>query len=187
MTKNKLLFIVEDETDMTIVETLARRLVPQNVQFYIVPLMHKSGFMTAYVTAFKFLTRSYHHIIVVFDSDSADELEIENRYRRYLAQFVKYGLTRDVELVAAVPQIETWLLGHYIEHPELEADPKAKLADMMQADGVDDLSQLAENADLDVMKKRSASFAQFVQTLQSVVAQPVLPPLVYTVGMPIPV
>jgi hypothetical protein len=143
--------------------------------------------MTAYVTALNFLTWSYHHIIVVFDSDSADELEIENRYRRYLAQFVKYGISRDVELVAAVPQIETWLLGHYIEHPELEPDAKAKLASLMQAHGADDLSQLAETADLELMKKRSPSFAQFVQTLQTVAAQPVLPPIVYTVGMPIPV
>ena len=188
MKTKKLGFIVESTKDKMIVETLARRILPEAVQFYTVRLGHRSGFVTsAYITAFKFLTKLYAHVLVIFDTDSTDELEIENKYNHYEATFVKYGLTRDVSLCPAVPQIEAWLLGHYIEHPELEADAKAKLADIMQADGVTDLSQLAETADLDVMKKRSASFAQFVQTLQTVIAQPVLPPIVYTPGMPIPV
>lgn len=77
-------------------------------------------------------------------------------------------------------------MAHYIEHPECEPEPKAKLAELMQANGHNNLRQLAETADLQLMKKRSPTFAQFVQTLERVVALPVQPPLVYTVGMPIP-
>ena len=81
MKQNRILFIVENTTDKVIVERLASRVLPQRVQFYTVRLGHKGRFTSAYTSALKFLAHSYHHVIVVFDTDSTDELEIENKYK----------------------------------------------------------------------------------------------------------
>lgn len=71
----KLGFIVEDDTDKIIVETLARRFLSAGVQFHIV---RSGGFHSAYITVFKFLEKSYNHIMILFDTDSADQHSIEH-------------------------------------------------------------------------------------------------------------
>ncbi|MBI1929050.1 hypothetical protein HYR99_32990 [Candidatus Poribacteria bacterium] len=166
----KLGFIVESHTDEIIVETLARCLLPSTAHFYTVPLGDKGGFYSAYTTVFKFLGKAYDHVIVLFDTDSTDPVEIEERQRRYEAQFKKYGLDKDVTLCPAVPQIEAWLLANYVEHPEQHAHPGEKLAEALQVKKLteDCIKQLAQTADIDVMKNRNPSFAAFVKTLQTV-------------------
>ncbi len=163
----KLGFIVADDKDEIIIEVLARRILPESVQFHIVP---SKGFHSAYITVFKFLEKSYNHIIILFDTDSADQYSIEHRQQTYGEEIRKYKLQRWVTFCPVVPQMEAWLLGNYIERPEIYRDPEKMLAETLQIKELtlDVMKEIAQTADIELMKKRNASFASFVDMLQNI-------------------
>ena len=165
----KLGFIVERTKDEIIVETLARRLLPPTVRFYTVPMGHKSGFYSAYITVVKFVQKAYDRVIIVFDTDTADPIRINERQGCYEPQFKKYGLEKHITLCPAVLQIESWLLANYVERPERYSLPREELAEAIQVEKLTetDIQQLAKTADIDLMRNRSSSFDFFVNTLQA--------------------
>ncbi|MDM8549972.1 DUF433 domain-containing protein [Desulfobacterales bacterium HSG2] len=164
----KLSFIVEDKVDKIIVGTLVHRILPSNIQIYTVT-KGKSHFHLNYITVFEFLDKAYNHVIFLFDTDSADQVSVKQNVREYEREFRKHNLQRWVTVCPVVPQIEAWLLGNYLERPEIYREPTAMLAEAMQVEKLtgEDMEKIAQAADIDRMKKRNASFSSFVELLQN--------------------
>ncbi|MDM8549973.1 hypothetical protein QUF72_07855 [Desulfobacterales bacterium HSG2] len=162
----KLGFIVEGDTDKVIIETLARRLLPSDTQFHTVRTGSKSElFHSAHITVFKFLDKAYNHVIALFDTDSTDQDSIGERVLNCEEQFRRYDLLKQVTVCPVIPEIEVWLLANYFEPFEIYR-PKVMLAETIQEKQLD-IEKLVQTADINLMKKRNASFASFVEMLQN--------------------
>ena len=175
-TKTKIGFIVEGDTDKSVVETVARHLLGPNFHVHAVRLGGKAALPWAYATALRLLgDKGYAHIVVVLDADvSNDDPEtIERLAWQVRDQFRTHGLEDSTSICIAVPSIEAWLLSAYVEQPEAVLDPKP---DLVRHLGVPALSpEVAERAaralDLTLARSRSPNFDHFARTLEGLAMQ----------------
>jgi hypothetical protein len=169
-TKRKIGFILEGDSDRIIVETLARRILSQNVGFDTVRLGGIAALPSAYTTVLLFLDNDYHHVVLVIDADSRDESEYAWRKQSVEESLQRYHVLEEVTICTAVPSIEAWLLAEYEPNPEQVANPKIALATHL---GLTELSHnviatLAQQLNIEKAKKRSKSFNNFVSKLRAV-------------------
>jgi hypothetical protein len=170
MRTKKIGFIVEGDVDRLIVEILAHRILPKGFDFHTVRLGGIAALSSAYTTVLLFLDKGYRHTILVFDTDSAIEVNYSWRVQMLEDSFETYGVLEQTTICTAVPTIEAWLLAEYEADPEQVANPKVALAGHL---GVQNLTlemigEVAERLDIEKARRRSESFDRFVGVLHKV-------------------
>lgn len=176
--KWKIGFIVEGDSDKLIVEEIARRVLstrldPDPFKVHAVRLGSKIALPWAYSSVLALLDEAaYDHVVIVLDADSARAADIDRKKRRIEETLREHRLTpNEVSVCLAVPQIEAWLLAPSISKPEDIPDPKLELERTELCGGkfeVDRARKIGSTLDIEVARRRSPSFEQFVSTLEGI-------------------
>jgi hypothetical protein len=167
----KIGFIVEGDTDKTIVESLARKIFGPKFHVHAVRRGGKAALTWAYTSALVLLEdKGYAHVIVVADADTTDPDDVERQRRRLEGIMSEHHLGPDVVTVCmAVPVIDAWLLARYYDAPETIPDPgKVLETELWQSLGEteNELAQAVRDLDITLARRRSPSFDRFVSTLE---------------------
>lgn len=164
-------FIVEGDTDKAIAETLIRRMLPSSIQLHTVRLGGKIALPSAYTTVALFLDRGHEHVFILFDTDSTIASVIARQRREVEAPLREHHLLDRAAVCPVVPTIEAWLLAGMADQPDSVPDPKAELTRTLRIrpSDVGALARLATTIDLDLARRRNASFAEFTDAVLAAV------------------
>lgn len=127
----------------------------------------KAAFSSTFVEAAQFLEAGYATVFLVVDTDTEIPTEIDLQKQRLAAVFRRYGLEERVRICMAVPMLEAWLLAAYRDDPERSTHPKRDLARFVGTDAGHKISALAAGLPIDVVRRRSRSFDEFVMALEA--------------------
>ncbi|HFD40459.1 MAG TPA: hypothetical protein ENJ31_11510 [Anaerolineae bacterium] len=169
--ERKLGFIVEGDTDRIIVESFAQRLLPEGWRFHTVRLGGKAALPWAYTTVLMFLEEGYEHVIIVFDTDSLDEMEIARQKWEVVSTLEAHQVAHQTTVCPAVPVIEAWLLDDtYDGWPESLMQPQAALARQL---GVSQLSppvirRQAMTLNIERAARRNSSLQCFITAIRNI-------------------
>ena len=161
--KGKIVFMVENDVDQVIVETLVKRLVPSlSGRFRTVPMGTLAGFSVAYIGVIELL-RKYpnYRFLVLFDTNTTDVYEIESLQNLFADPMKRYGLFEYVTFCPIIPNLNSWLLGKY----------QLPVKQFGQKFDFHTIKQVAGRIDLTVLKQENANFRRFAEALQSYIQQ----------------
>ena len=167
----KIGFIVEGATDVTLITKLVTRLHP-DIFMRAIYVGGKSRFYSAHIGTVAFLRKEYQHVFVLFDTDTTDSFNIEDQLRSFSQPFREYGLEKRATLIPIIPEIEAWILSHFIKEIHPSTSPKAALRKILtdSPELPQDITKLVEHVDLSQMKANNQNFAEFVDELENRVA-----------------
>jgi hypothetical protein len=164
----KLAFFVEGDADKDFVETLARRVLGPAAQVRVVRVGGKAAFSSTFSEAAQFLEAGYASVFLVVDADTEIPSEVDLQKQRLADVFRRYGLDDRVRIYMAVPMIEAWLLAGHRENPEQSTNPKQDLARITGGGNArDKIGTLAAQLPIDLARRRSRSFDEFVAGLET--------------------
>ncbi|HYO74302.1 MAG TPA: hypothetical protein VEU33_50335 [Archangium sp.] len=171
--KKKLGFIVEGDFDKEVVETLAARLLGERFHAHTVRLGGKAALPWVWSTVLDLQARDYSHIIILVDADVSIESEVERQRREVEMNLQQHGAARNTWVCLAVPTLGAWLLANGPARSEARSDPKGTLEmrlgrPLQPGDG----ARLADELDIELARKNSRSFDQFVQALHALPKRP---------------
>jgi hypothetical protein len=105
-------------------------------------------------------------VFVVVDADTVIAADVGLQKQRLAEVYRRYGLEDRVQVVMAVPMLETWLLADYVEHPERSLHPKQDLASRVGPMDGNVIRSLAAKIRIEVVRRRAKSFDEFVTGLE---------------------
>jgi hypothetical protein len=156
---NKLVFIVENDLDEVIIETLAKRLVSPSLRFRTVQMGTLTAFHAAYISVIELLQQDPHYrFLILFDTNTTEVYEIDTYQNFIIEPLNRYGLLEYVTFCPIVPNLNAWLLDKY-QLPERLFGQKYNLSK---------IAKVARNIDLNLLKRENASFRRFAKALQQV-------------------
>lgn len=161
--KSKIVFMVENDVDQVIVETLVKRLVPSlSGRFRTVQMGTLAGFPVAYIGVIELLRKHPNYrFLVLFDTNSTDVYEIESLQNLFADPMKRYGLLEYVTFCPIIPNLNGWLLDKY-QLPKKQFGQKFDFPT---------IKKVAGSIDLTVLKQENASFRHFAEALQSYIQQ----------------
>lgn len=163
----KLVFFVEGNTEKAFIEALVPRILGPRVGVRVVRIGAKAAFASTFFEAAQFLEAGYAQVFVLLDADTELPEDIDLQKWQLMEIFRRYGLKEHVQIYMAVPMLEAWLLAAYREHPEQSTQPKRDLARFAGADASSKIGALAAALPIDVARRRSRSFDEFVTGLEA--------------------
>lgn len=149
-------FIVEGDPDKAVVEALARRVLPAGVEFHTVRLGGKAALPMAYTSVLTLLAKSYDHVVVLFDTDSTLPESNAQQKEQVEESLREHGVADRTSVCPAVPTVRDWILGGRQDVGSHRI-------------GIDELRDFAQRLDLQQLKERNSSFAEFARILTGVV------------------
>jgi acetolactate synthase regulatory subunit len=163
----KLAFFVEGDRDKDFVETLVPRVVGPSALVRVVRVGGKAAFSSTFSEAAQFLEAGYASVFLVVDADTEIPTEIDLQKQRLADVFRRYGLEDRVRICMAVPMFEAWLLAAFRDDPEGSTHPKRDLARFVGTDADDKIRSLVADLPIEVARRRSKSFDEFVTNLET--------------------
>jgi hypothetical protein len=155
----KIALFVGEEVDQVIVNTLVKQMLSPSVSYRSFRMgMGIAAFHSAYIDVVELLRENYQRFFILFETDTTDEYKITH-YKNLIARPMKeYGLLNYVTFCPIVPNIGAWLLGKY----DL---PKKQFG---QEFDLPKIEEVAHSVDINVLKRKNASFNQLTLALQAV-------------------
>jgi hypothetical protein len=164
---SKLAFIVEGDTDATVVRALVERIAPPRTRLGFVRAGGKIGIYSASPSVAILQGKGYDHVFVIFDADTNDPTVVREQETRIVDMLRERGLTRGISVVPVVPTIEAWLLADVEEQPDSVANAKGRLRELQRTGRLpDSVERIAERLKLEQLRNRSPSFAAFAQMIE---------------------
>ncbi|MEN8218994.1 MAG: hypothetical protein ABFS56_22015 [Pseudomonadota bacterium] len=157
-TISKIAFFVGSEVDDVIITTFAKQLLPSCVYFHTIQMSDDiAAFHAAAGVITDLLPRDYQHFFILFDTNTTDEYQI-TYYQNIIAEPIqKNGLLNYVTFCPIVPNIGAWLLDKY-DLPKKQFDQEFDLPQ---------IEKVARCIDINVLKRKNASFNQLALALQT--------------------
>jgi hypothetical protein len=163
----KLAFFVEGDSDKDFIESLAPRILGPSVRTHVVRVGGKAAFASTFAEVAQFLEAGYAAVFVVVDADTVIADDVSLQKQRLADVYRRYGLEGRVQIVMAVPMLETWLLAAYVEHPERSLHPKQDLAKHVGPLNGDTIRSLAAKLPIEVVRRRAKSFDELATGLEA--------------------
>jgi hypothetical protein len=163
----KLAFFVEGDSDKDFIEGLAPRILGPSVHTHVLRVGGKAAFSSTFAEVAQFLEAGYAAVFVVVDADMVIADDVSLQKQRLADVYRRYGLEDHVQIVMAVPMLETWLLAAYVEHPERSRHPKQDLAKHVGPLSGDAIRSLATKLPIEVVRRRAKSFDELATGLEA--------------------
>ena len=172
--RRKIGFLVEGETDRLIVETIARKILPDSDWVRVI----RSGGGATLPWARDLVSllleeKDYLHVVVLVDADSINDRDIKSRRERVESMIDLDSFKGHASVCFAVPEIEAWLLAKYEPKPESYQHPKEYLTRLLREQKNlslrDRLQEEIETLDLRLARRRSPSLNDFLQVIERVI------------------
>lgn len=161
----KIGFIVEGDTDKTVVEAIARKLLPSTMTFHTVRLGGKAALPTAFTSVIVILSKGYDHVVLLFDADTTQEELVERQKQEVEASLARHGVASHCTVCPVVRSIADWLEQGDPAGGKVTVARPLSLAE--RADREAAIQRASEALDLDLLRQRNPSFARFADVLAS--------------------
>jgi hypothetical protein len=153
----KIALFVEDEVDKTVIDTFVKKMLSSSTSVdFFRKRPNLAAFHSSYIDIAQLLSKGYQHFFLLFEVNTSDKFEINRTITMLSRPLKENGVFESVTFCPIVPNLNAWLLDHY-QLPKKEFGQEFDLPK---------IQEIANQIDMNVLKQKNASFAQFAHALQ---------------------